>query len=403
MASATDSMPASYVAAGRCGCPVDRGWFREAAGWQRRGSQREKLLSSAVVCQARHRMPIRSATFHDFGPFADAEIRCVEGLNVFIGENSTGKSHAMKAIYAVLETLRGFREGKVKKVSSGLETKLAAVFRPDDDAVLRLVRRRRPRHAARIAVTEVKGAQFVGTISTRGEVEARKPRKPWKPHRSVFLPTREILSIYPGFVSLYGDREISFDETYYDACLALGTPGFKGRRRELAEDLATQLRNALGGRTEFTGDRFYVKFDGDRAPMEAHLVAEGLRKIAMLERLVINGSLVQGGYLFWDEPEANLNPRLTAVVADVLRDLAANGVQVFITTHDYLLTKHLDLLMARKQEPPTRFFLFRRPKRGAPVEVTHAERLMDLEDNPIAQEFVRLYELKLDAEAEDDS
>lgn len=345
-------------------------------------------------------MPIRSATFHDFGPFADAEIRCVEGLNVFIGENSTGKSHAMKAVYAVLETLRSVRGGKVKTLATALEAKLAAVFRPDDDAVSRLVRRRRPRSSARIAVTGGKGAQFVATISKRGEVEALKP---WGPYRSVFLPTREILSIYPGFVSLYGDREISFDETYYDACLALGTPGFKGRRRELAADLAMQLRFALGGRTEFTGDRFYVKFDGDRAPMEAHLVAEGLRKIAMLERLVINGSLVQGGYLFWDEPEANLNPRLTAVVAEVLRDLAANGVQVFITTHDYLLTKHLDLLTARKQKPPTRFFLFRRPKKGAAVEIAHADRLMDLEDNPIAQEFVRLYELKLDAEAEDDA
>jgi hypothetical protein len=220
--------------------------------------------------------------------------------------------------------------------------------------------------------------------------------------RSVFLPTREILSIYPGFVSLYRDREISFDETYYDACLALGTPGFRGQRRALADNLATQLRVALGGRSEFTGDRFYVKFDGDRAPMEAHLVAEGLRKIATLERLVINGSLVQRGYLFWDEPEANLNPRLTAVVADVLRDLAANGVQVFVTTHDYLLTKHLDLLTARKQDPPTRFFLFRRPAPRAAVEITHADRLMDLADNPIAQEFVRLYELKLDAEAEGD-
>jgi hypothetical protein len=93
--------------------------------------------------------------------------------------------------------------------------------------------------------------------------------------RSVFLPTREILSIYPGFVSLYRDREISFDETYYDGCLALGTPRYRGPRRELAENLAIRLRAALGGHTQFTGDRFYVKFDGNRAPMEAHLVAEG--------------------------------------------------------------------------------------------------------------------------------
>jgi energy-coupling factor transporter ATP-binding protein EcfA2 len=345
-------------------------------------------------------MPIRSAAFHDFGPFADAELQCVPGLNVFIGENGTGKSHAMKAIYAVLETMRLVKAGKLRAIAPVLEAKLAAVFRPDEGAVSRLVRRRQGKASATVSVKSMKGTQFTATISARGEVTASKP---WGPMRSVFLPTREVLSIYPGFVSLYRDREISFDETYYDACLALGTPQYRGPRRELAESLAAQLRVALGGRSKFTSDRFYVKFNGDRAPMEAHLVAEGLRKIATLERLVVNGSLVQRGYLFWDEPEANLNPRLTATVAEFLRDLAANDVQVFITTHDYLLTKHLDLLTARKQDPPTRFFLFRRPTKGAAVEITHADRLMDLTDNPIALEFVRLYDLKLDAEAEDDT
>jgi predicted ATPase len=344
-------------------------------------------------------MPIRSAALHHFGPFADAQLSCVEGLNVFVGENGTGKSHAMKALYAVLETMRNARHGKVKTIGNALETKLAAVFRPDDDAVSRLVRRGHGRASARISVKSVKGSQFTATIPLRGDVTTSKP---WTPLRSVFLPTREILSLYPGFATLYRDFEIEFDETYYDGCLALGTPRYRGPRRELVENLAIQLRAALGGRAKLTGDRFYVKFDGDRAPMEAHLVAEGLRKIATLERLVINGSLVQRGYLFWDEPEANLNPRLTAIVADILRELAMNGVQVFLTTHDYLLTKHLDLLAARKQKPPTRFFLFRRPTKGAPVEITHADRLMDLADNPIAQEFVRLYELKLDAEAEGD-
>jgi hypothetical protein len=192
-------------------------------------------------------MPIRSAAFHDFGPFADAELPCVEGLNVFMGENGTGKSHAMKAVYAVLETMRNSRVGKVKAIANALETKLAAVFRPDDDAVSRLVRRRQGKASARISVKNVKGAQFAATISARGDVSATKP---WGPLRSVFLPTREILSIYPGFVSLYRDREISFDETYYDACSALGLPRYRGPRRELAENLAAQLRAALGGRTK---------------------------------------------------------------------------------------------------------------------------------------------------------
>ena len=270
-----------------------------------------------------------------------------------------------------------------------------ACFAPDGDAISRLVRRKPGRVVAEISVENTLRARCTVGISARGEVSVSKS---WGTKRAVYLPTREILSMYPGFVSLYRDREISFDETYYDACIALGIPGLRGVRRSFAETLARRLRDALGGHTEFTGDRFYVKFSGDRARMEAHLVAEGLRKIATLERLVVNGSLMQQGYLFWDEPEANLNPKLTAVVAEVLRELAANGVQVFVTTHDYLLTKQLDLLSTTKPNPPTRFFLFRRPTRASPVEVTHTDRLSDLSDNPIAEEFVRLYELKLDVE-----
>src|SRR5882724_7762312 len=193
-------------------------------------------------------MPIRSAALHDFGPFAWAQFSFVEGLNVFVGENGTGKSHAMKALYAVLETMRNAKDRKVKAIANTLETKLAAIFRPDDDAVARLVRRRRSRSSARISVKGVKGGSFIATISGRGEVSTSKP---WTPMRSVFLPTREILSIYPGFVSLYRDREISFDETYYDGCLALGTPRYRGPRRELAENLAIRLRAALGGHTQF--------------------------------------------------------------------------------------------------------------------------------------------------------
>lgn len=41
--------------------------------------------------------------------------------------------------------------------------------------------------------------------------------------------------------------------------------------------------------------------------MEMPLVAEGLRKVAMLARLIATGTLLEQGYLFWDEPETNLN------------------------------------------------------------------------------------------------
>ena len=57
--------------------------------------------------------------------------------------------------------------------------------------------------------------------------------------------------------------------------------------------------------------------------IDAHLLSEGQRKIASLVRLIVNGSLTSNDLLFWDEPEANLNPRLVTKVATALRALAA--------------------------------------------------------------------------------
>ena len=52
-------------------------------------------------------------------------------------------------------------------------------------------------------------------------------------------------------------------------------------------------------------DRFYLK-PGTQAKLEFNLVAEGLRKIALLWQLIKNGTLEKGSVLFWDEPEAIL-------------------------------------------------------------------------------------------------
>lgn len=83
--------------------------------------------------------------------------------------------------------------------------------------------------------------------------------------------------------------------------------------------------------------------------MEMFLVAEGLRKLGMVARLISTGSLLDKGYLFWDEPETNLNPKLVRLIAKAILDLCRNGIQVFIATHSLFLLKELQIL-ARSQE-----------------------------------------------------
>lgn len=330
-------------------------------------------------------MPLERLKLKDFSAFERTELEFVDGLNVFVGANGTGKTHVLKVMYSLVESLRS---------DYPLDRKLAGVFKPQDNNIGRLARRVQGLSTAKVSVQAAAQALASFDLHTKGSLKLI--HRSWNERApAVFLPSREILAMYEGFIAAYNERELSFDETYYDACLRLNANPIKGIRKSQADEILARLQSALGGHVELSGPRFYVKFRGDRARMEAHLVAEGLRKIASLERLLLNGSLTKNGFLFWDEPEANLNPRLTVVIADVLGILASMGIQVFLSTHDFLLARRLSVKSTTPDQPPTRFFAFSRPQPGAPVEVHHGDQLSDLPSNPMEEEFARHYAYEL--------
>ena len=218
------------------------------------------------------------------------------------------------------------------------------------------------------------------------------------PARPTYVPTREVLALYEGFAAAYQTRQIAFDETIYDACLALQSPLLRHLPEELASVL-NKLGGLLDGSVVLRGNRFYVQ-RGERL-VEAQLLAEGLRKVAAVAQLVANGSIAPFGTLLWDEPEGNLNPTLVVRVADLLVDLAALGVQVIVTSHDYLFIRRLSLLSEYKKRPdvPIRFFGLCPTDRG--VEIETGDVLADLAHNPILDELTRQgdYERELFYEA----
>ena len=139
----------------------------------------------------------------------------------------------------------------------------------------------------------------------------------------------------------------------------------------------------MGGRLVLTqSGRFYLR--NEQGWMEMPLVAEGLRKLAMLARLVATGSLASGTTLFWDEPETNLNPKLIKGVAEAILHLAKGGVQMFIATHDLFLLRELEILLADDStvRVPSRFFALAPGARGSEVAVEQGDGIHDV--NPLA-------------------
>jgi wobble nucleotide-excising tRNase len=215
--------------------------------------------------------------------------------------------------------------------------------------------------------------------------------------KGIFIPPNEVLAIYPGFTASYEKRELAFDQTYYDICKAFSAAPLK-TKNEVLSRLVQNLEDILDGSVVQKGERFYVKSRKGERSLEAHLLAEGHRKIATLVHLINNGSIDKGTVLFWDEPESNLNPRLIRHIALFLRELANFGVQVFVTTHDYLLIGELSMAAEYHTTPevPIRFLAMSR-KGDGPVQIQTGDTLADLPDNPILDEFAEHYQREQEA------
>jgi energy-coupling factor transporter ATP-binding protein EcfA2 len=338
-------------------------------------------------------MKIKQLTLQKFCAFEQASLEFSSGLNVFIGENATGKSHLLKLLYSILKANEKAEKNGSSK-ATGLETllaqKLIGVFRPHEDALGRLVYRRVGRGSGAVEM-KADSADLRFTVSTLGNLAIQRNTLP-STQRCIFVPSREAFAMYEGFLAAIESRELSFDDTYRDLCLALSAAPSKGKRLKVASQLVGPLEDVLGGKVHLQGGKFFVYIpDGF---IEAHLLAEGMRKIASLVRLILNGSLIQNGFLFWDEPEANLNPRLVTKIAEVLRTLAAAGVQVFVSTHDYLLSRELSLAGEYKTKPMVdiRFFACSRTENREAVTVQAGGSFAELANNPILEEFAAHYD-----------
>ena len=281
--------------------------------------------------------------------FRDAKFEFAKNLNLITGENSVGKSHVLKAAYVLTNvSAKAGRDAATKaQLQRMLADKLVGVFKPDE--LGRLVTRVHGNARCRVRgefVPQTLNLGFSFHTRSKNEVTVEEMPTAWVEKTPVFLPTRELLTIAPGFMSIYETTDLDFEETWRDACILLGAPLARGPREQAIKEMLKPLENAMGGRIETDkSGRFLLR--NKTGVMEIYLVAEGLRKLAMVARLIATGSLLDKGYLFWDEPEANLNPRIVRLVARVIIDLSAAGVQVFVATHSLFLMRELQMLQLR--------------------------------------------------------
>jgi predicted ATP-dependent endonuclease of OLD family len=332
-------------------------------------------------------MALQQLTVRNLTVFAKADLVFSKGLNVIVGENGAGKTHLLKVVYSVIATL--WEEGRKPSATSPTKThlqikladKLVNVFRPE--ALGRLARKRPGRERCDVSLKfedDKYNVAFSFATNSKSEVTLGVTPSSWLEVSAAYFPTRELLTIFPNFVSVYEGHYLEFEETWRDTCLMLGEPIQRGPREKRIEELLAPIEKAMGGKIELDRvGRFYLSTPSGR--LEMPLVAEGQRKLGMLARLIATGSLLDQGFLFWDEPEANLNPMLIKEVAKSILSLSSSGIQVFLATHSLFLLREIEILTSKQSvgSLKPRFFGLHKDNDGS-INVSQGDSLDEIGD-----------------------
>ena len=347
-------------------------------------SEAPALVRSGVDALRGRNMTITRLKLERFTAFDALDLKPSPGINVLVGANGTGKTHLMKVAYAACD---------VNKTGAGFAEKLIRVFMPSGGAIGRLVKRRGAGSSCEVHIhrgdrrlqlsfsTRTKEAASANTKGAPGWISARV--------RSVYIPAKEMLANAPGFLSLHAQREIHFEDIYPDILNRAYLPELRDPSPS-EKRLLTLLQRELGGKIRIDNEEFFLRSRG--MDLEFPLVAEGIRRIGLLWLLIRNGVLSEGSVLFWDEPEANLNPKLFRVAVEVLLELQRLGVQVFIATHDYAILKELDL-QRRKEDDLVFHSLYRD---DGEIACHSVGTYLDIHPNAIAEAFTDLYDREVE-------
>lgn len=333
--------------------------------------------------------------FDKFTAFENLDVKFSPGINVFIGENGTGKTHILKAAYAACDfTVTG----------TSFALKLNNVFYPSGKKIGRLVNRIKGSRECKMEVSRIEDDNEAMSISIRFTNHTTLPDKAtvsgkvkaWqtKQLNTVYIPVKDMMANAPGFKSLYEKREIHFEEIYADIISKAFLPVIKGPMDRTRKRLIAMLQHAMEGTVTTRNEEFFMM--GRDGTIEFTLLAEGYRKLGLLWLLIRNETLQSGSILFWDEPEANLNPRLLKAVVEILLELQRIGVQIFIATHDYVLLKELDLQMQKNVDNILFHSLFRESE-GGKIMISSTSDYAKIAHNAIDMAYEDIIDREIDS------
>jgi hypothetical protein len=343
---------------------------------------------------------IKSFELENFGPISSLKADNLGKINLIIAENSKGKTFVLKALYSVLKSHEEAHKGKNNRdFSEELRDKLYWTFQVEEigDLVTRGKENSNER-PLKLSMTLEDNSSVLFSFG-RSTKKLIKPElyklSPRINANSIFLPPKEVLSLFDVIKKSEEEKRFGFDATYIDLVKALDIKPTKGKNYPEAAEARKDLEALFGGCVSYNDKKKAWVYEKDRQTFSINSTAEGVKKIGILDTLLGNRFLSPGSILFIDEPESNLHPRAINQFLDTLFSLSKSklGIQVFMSTHSYFVIKKLCLL-ARKYNESIPVVM---PKKEKGSAIWGQENLQDgMPDNEIVGESIRLFEEESD-------
>jgi predicted ATP-dependent endonuclease of OLD family len=324
----------------------------------------------------------------NFTAFEQFDHSFSKGLTVITGTNGTGKTHLLKIMYAAC----AITTGEDREYS--FAQKLTNVFRPFEDRIGRLARRKATSVNSQILIEshDKRALSYKFSNHTSEATNVRSSmQNAWKSEQivSAFIPVKEMLAHAPGFIATTARRELAFEDVYSDILKLAYLPRLKGQAKQDRKQLLAKLEKAVDGKVTNKGEHFFLR--SNQGELEFSLLAEGMRKLALIWLLIQNGTLLNGSVLFWDEPEANLNPRLMEQLVDVMLELQRDGVQIILTTHNNILLRYIDI--KKKKDDAVEFLNLIKTDNG--VKTNKAKSLKSLTNLAIHEAIDNMFDSEI--------
>jgi hypothetical protein len=206
---------------------------------------------------------------------------------------------------------------------------------------------------------------------------------------ATFIPCKDMLTHADGFLAMASKyRDFPFDKTLTD--IVIKASQWKVEQPpKLALSILPILEEMMDGTVILENDEFYVKKQNGQMILFA-LEAEGLKKIGSLWQLLMTDNINENSILIWDEPEANLNPKFLPKIVECLFELSRQGVQIFLSTHNYIFAKYFDVVKSDSDKLLFHALYFDKKSDGVKCETKNYFEY--LKHNDIADAFNHLLE-----------